>query len=71
MNDISKDSDIVEKIGEIIQNLPETEVAEQYKIDQLINSIIAKKSCKIILDLVIPNLTHFQKYNHQRKCKND
>ena len=43
VNDISKDSDIVEKIGEIIQNLPETEVAEQYKIDQLINSIIAKK----------------------------
>ena len=43
MNDISKDSDIVEKIGEIIQNLPKTEVAEQYKIDQLINSIIAKK----------------------------
>lgn len=43
VDNISKDSDIAEEIEKIMKNLPKTEEAEQYKIDQLVNSIIAKK----------------------------
>lgn len=43
VEDIIKDGDLAEKIEKTIENLPKTEEAEQYKIDQLVNSIIAKK----------------------------
>ena len=43
VDEIIKDGDVAEKIEKIIESLSETEEAEQYKIDQLVNSIIAKK----------------------------
>ncbi len=46
VEDIIKDGDVTEKIEKIMETLPEAkevEEAEQYRIDQLVNSIIAKK----------------------------
>lgn len=43
VDDILKDGEIVDKINQIMQKLPKVEDAERYKINQLINSIIAKK----------------------------
>ena len=43
VEDIIKDVEVAGEIEKIMNNLPKTEETEQYKIDQLVNSIIAKK----------------------------
>lgn len=43
IEDIPRDAEVVDKIKQSIENLPERKDEEEYKINQLINSIIAKK----------------------------
>ena len=43
VDDIIKDEDVVEKLEKIIKRIPKTEETESYRINQLVNSIVARK----------------------------